>query len=321
MPGIRSAIRKVAKWLGIGLLGLLVAILIAGNAYRIWGKSRLEPAGRMVSVGTHSMHIDCVGSGTPTVVLDIGQGGFSGNWSPVMEAAEPISRICAFDRRGMGWSEVGPAPYTAQGWNADLEALLRAADELPPYVLVGQSLGGGLSWLYAQNHTDEVAGIVMVDGVPGNVADIAREAGLPPGVPGLLVALEKLGLRPLLFRFIASPGDQIFLSDGLLNELGANEALDLSLREMGSLGDLPLIVMTHTEEFSMWGSEAAEAMWQRAQADMLTMSTNSKQVFVPVGHGYEPLEYPEMIAEAIRELVMAYRLEQSEQQAGSTGQL
>ena len=93
-------------------------------------------------MGGHSLHINCVGQGSPTVVLDAGSGGFSAQWVRVQREVSGTMRVCSYDRAGMGWSEMGPEPRDAKQISSELHTLLKGANIEGPYVLVGHRLGG-----------------------------------------------------------------------------------------------------------------------------------------------------------------------------------
>lgn len=119
--------------------------------------------GRLVSIGTHRLHLHCAGSGRPAVVLDAALGGSSLSWTFVQPAVAAFTTVCAYDRAGFGWSDAGPMPRTAERIAAELDALLTAAAIPPPYVLVGHSFGGLTIRAYAASHPENVAGFVFVD--------------------------------------------------------------------------------------------------------------------------------------------------------------
>jgi pimeloyl-ACP methyl ester carboxylesterase len=121
------------------------------------------PPGRLISVGTHRLHLNCAGAGGPAVVFDAPLGGSSVTWATVQPAVARFTQACAYDRAGFGWSEAGPLPRTAGRIVDELRTLLRAADVPPPYVLVGHSFGGLVMRLYALRHPDEAAGLVLLD--------------------------------------------------------------------------------------------------------------------------------------------------------------
>jgi pimeloyl-ACP methyl ester carboxylesterase len=110
-----------------------------------------------------AMNVYCLGSGSPTVVLDAGLGDSAVIWRKVHSQLAKKSRVCAFDRAGSGFSDPGPLPRDAVHIAQDMKALFAAADLEPPYVLVGHSLGGLNVRYYADMHLEEVAGMVLVE--------------------------------------------------------------------------------------------------------------------------------------------------------------
>jgi pimeloyl-ACP methyl ester carboxylesterase len=121
--------------------------------------------GAFVQVGTHRMYVRCVGNAgsRPTVILESGGGGHSGDWTSVQSAVPSDIRTCAYDRAGLGRREKGPSPRTMKQEIFELHAMLAAANIKGPYVLVGQSIGGVTVRLYAQQYREDVAGMVLVD--------------------------------------------------------------------------------------------------------------------------------------------------------------
>src|SRR5215212_3200602 len=152
------------------LLGLVVALLVlavAGAIYQAIATALAEraypPPGEMVDVGGYSLHVYCVGQGSPTVVLDAGLGEFSAQWVRVQREVSDTTRVCAYDRAGMGWSEMGPDPRDAKQITSELHTLLSKAGIEGPYVLVGHSFGGMYMQTYANRYPEEVAGVALVD--------------------------------------------------------------------------------------------------------------------------------------------------------------
>lgn len=126
-------------------------------------KDRPEPPGKLVDAGGHLLHINCLGEGSPTVLLESGAGDFSCDWALVHAAAAKQSRVCSYDRAGYAWSEAGPTPRTMQQIATELHTALVSARIEGPYVLVGQSLGGLIVRTYASKYPKETAGMVLVD--------------------------------------------------------------------------------------------------------------------------------------------------------------
>src|SRR3712207_5181209 len=121
--------------IGRALLWLIVALLVlavAGAIYQAIATERAEraypPPGEMVDVGGYSLHIDCVGQGSPTVVLDAALGDMSASWVWVQQEVSDTTRVCAYDRAGMGWSEMGPEPRDAKQISSELHTLLEGTN-------------------------------------------------------------------------------------------------------------------------------------------------------------------------------------------------
>ncbi|MGB6985025.1 MAG: alpha/beta hydrolase [Candidatus Aquilonibacter sp.] len=118
---------------------------------------------RMVDVGGHRLNLYCTGQGSPTVVLDAGEGNDMFTWRKVQPMVAKFTRVCSFDRAGMGFSDGGPLPRDANAMVTDLHALLQNAGLHAPYILVGHSVAGLYAPLYADRYPHDVAGMVLVD--------------------------------------------------------------------------------------------------------------------------------------------------------------
>jgi pimeloyl-ACP methyl ester carboxylesterase len=120
--------------------------------------------GRLVATDAgHKLHLWCTGEGSPTVILLTGGGSFSIDWADVQPAIAPNTRVCSYDRAGYAWSDPGPAPRGLGTSAAELHQVLARAGVRPPYLLVGSSWGGLIARVFAHAHSDEVAGVVLVD--------------------------------------------------------------------------------------------------------------------------------------------------------------
>jgi L-ascorbate metabolism protein UlaG (beta-lactamase superfamily)/pimeloyl-ACP methyl ester carboxylesterase len=123
----------------------------------------IAPPGKLVDIGGRKIHVNCSGSGSPTVVIEAGSVSFALDWLLVQPDASKTTRVCSYDRAGLGWSDPSGRPETAETTVADLHAALVAAGEKPPYVLAGHSIGGLYVRAYQLAHPKDVAGIVFVD--------------------------------------------------------------------------------------------------------------------------------------------------------------
>ena len=165
---------------------LIVAMALALPAPPVRGigarqaSPEASPAPRFtdtVTVDGRRLGLTCAGSGRPTVVL---VGGLrlpaEVVWPPIVDALSPVTRVCAFDRAGQGPSDPQPrSPQTAADVVADLHAALEAAGDAGPFVPVGFHFGGLVARLYASTDPGEVAGLVLVEGIPPglNLVDMA----------------------------------------------------------------------------------------------------------------------------------------------------
>jgi pimeloyl-ACP methyl ester carboxylesterase len=121
------------------------------------------PPGKMISVGTRKLHLNCQGKGSPTIILVAGGSAFSIDWDLVQPDVSKLTRVCSYDRAGLAWSDSGFADETMEQTISDLEMLLKAAHEKGPYVLVGASLGGLFIRAYQRAYPKDVAGLVFTN--------------------------------------------------------------------------------------------------------------------------------------------------------------
>jgi pimeloyl-ACP methyl ester carboxylesterase len=151
----------------VGLsIGLAVDIVRVGG-WQVWlARHRLPPpylaTGSTIVVDGFRTYLDCRGAGSPTVVLESGLGTGASGWGFVLDWVAAKTRVCAWDRPGIGGSEpIGH--HTVEDTARHLRATLLAAGEKPPFVLVGHSLGGVYARIFASMYRAETAGIVLVD--------------------------------------------------------------------------------------------------------------------------------------------------------------
>ena len=147
--------------------GVLVFLVLAGATYQGAATSlerrQFRHPGRLVPAGAHQLHIDCVGEGLPTVVLEAPATGMSAAWGWVQPEVARLTRVCSYDRTGLGWSDAGDRPYQPSAVAGELHTLLQNAGETGPYIVVGHGLGAAFAVLFAAQFGSDVAGLVLVD--------------------------------------------------------------------------------------------------------------------------------------------------------------
>jgi pimeloyl-ACP methyl ester carboxylesterase len=149
---------------------LLLLAVLAGIVYQrvgLWRDSKLHPPpGRLVDLGTHRLHLLEAGcAGAPTVLLEAGLMSTLLSWTEIQRVLADSYRVVSYDRAGLGWSDPGPMPRTAERIVTELHSLLEHAAIPPPYILVGHSFGGLTMPLFAARYPQETAGMVLVDPV------------------------------------------------------------------------------------------------------------------------------------------------------------
>jgi pimeloyl-ACP methyl ester carboxylesterase len=323
--------RRVLRWIGRSLaavVGLIAVLGLVGAIYESAAEAAdvraYPPLGQMVDVGGYRLHINCVGTGSPTVVIDAGWGDWSGGWSRVQPEAAKTTRVCTYDRAGMGYSEAGPLPRTAEQFVKELHTLLQHADIPGPYVLVGHSMGGAPVRVFAHTYAAEVAGVVLIESMnPGEVGTPAPATTATPPDPGavsiintfltnLLTLPARVGLVRLVTGPVAglSPDDANAYTAHSVTVRSLKAAIDegrgmqeslAQARRVTTLGSVPLIVL------SRGLPEDGEQKWQREQTELLQLSSDSHQVFADQSHHNIQFEQPAAAVGAIVQMVEQIR--------------
>ncbi|MGF1478477.1 MAG: alpha/beta fold hydrolase [Cyanophyceae cyanobacterium] len=149
--------------LSITAISLLTGIFYQAVSEAL-NRRRHPPPGELVDIGGFLLHLNCIGQGTPKVVMDAGGAAPSITWGLVPSEIAKFTRVCTYDRAGLGWSDPNlRSPRTSQQSVDELHLLLTKAGINPPYILVGHSLGGVNMRLYASQYPEDVVGLVLVD--------------------------------------------------------------------------------------------------------------------------------------------------------------
>ena len=281
------------------------------------------------------MNLYCAGSGAPVVLLDAGWNGGVGSWGSVQPALAKTTRVCAFDRAGMGFSDPGRLPRDTRAIVSDLRQMLQAAHIPGPYVLVGHSMGALDMRLYASLHAKDAAGLVLVDpasehqdarmGARGENPMLAKlkacaeaaEAGkLTAGTPddARCTSASRASLpEPVRARLMAQqrdPGYQRTIFSEYENiATRDSDEIDAARRP---LGDLPLIVLTAEKTglapaMSPEQVAAVSGMWRRMHDETATLSRRGENRLV-MGSGHlMQVDKPDVVIGAVNEVVELVR--------------
>jgi pimeloyl-ACP methyl ester carboxylesterase len=313
---------RVRTWLAYPVFAVAALAALAGSYETLQETVDLHAhprPGQLVDVGGgRRLHLSCVGSGSPLVVLVPGAGELSSIWGWIAPEIARATRVCVYDRAGRGWSDPVPEQQDGFAVAADLRALLATANEEGPYVLVGHSFGGLYVRAFAARYGDQTAGMVLLD------ASGPQMFTTLPTYPVFYAVFRRVSaLFPSLARFAA--GRVAYRSEygGLPPEASAEvrmfwftarharslrdewAAAPLAMQQADSLvtlGERPLMVVTALQD--------AQEGWATLQHEPLKLSTNSSHWSLPTATHSSLVEHEATAAlssQAIREVVAAVR--------------
>lgn len=287
-----------AKRIFLTVLIILVALSLLGMTYQNLStradEKKYPAPGQLIDIGGYRLHLYCTGEathGSPTVILEQGLGGTSPAWALIQPEVAKTTRVCAYDRAGLGWSDPAPkgTPRDGKEVASELYALLQKANITGPYVMVGHSFGGLYTLYFSHQYTDEVAGVVLLESShPDQWISTPTSQQLYQSNArtfSVTSILARLGLMRLTMKsqprlgLPDAPNMELvaFLSatkdwDAQAAEFAATTQLDDEVRASGSLGDLPLFVLTATDH---GGPADMERLWQDLQDQLASLSTDS----------------------------------------------
>ena len=233
--------------------------------------------------GDRGLYVRCTGSGSPTVVMEGGDGDTSDSYGFAEKEIAAVTRTCVYDRAGLGNSDPPPGPRGLKELVGDLEAVLETAEIPGPYVLVGTSGGGYITAGYAVTHADEIAGMVFVD-VGGPFKN-------PPA--------------PIVEETDPNHPENVEKRDFLQVEKDAWAARK-------RIGDIPITVISNRfsdEEIAAAEFPAEKRGMRRnvqVQKGWLVLSPRAEQVVVTTGHAVEEAD-PQLVIDAILRVVSLAR--------------
>ncbi len=296
------------------------APLTAGYIYERaaeWRDKSVHPApGRLVAVGDHKLHLLYKASVGPTIVIEQGAGGPSRLWWPVQDRIAEFASVCTYDRAGYGWSEPGAVGNTIAQRAEELHTLLTNAGIPGPYVLVAHSYGGLIVRCFARKHPDQTAGMVLVDtpeeaglfrpevlsfysrlGSMNAVVEIAARFGVLRALSHLF-PLDHVGFSFVRPAEYSAAGDDL-ASLQLVGPPG-------NFGGVGSLGDMPLAVITHGQPFPGPFS-ILEKGWTEGQTRLAALSANSLLVRANNSNHMIQIDEPALVVDTIRRVHAAAR--------------
>ncbi len=330
---IKSDKKKKPVKSGFKILFSILILLLAGiiyeriSEYADW--KEYQPAGKLIQVYGHKMHIWTEGNGDKTVIFGVGYQMPTGyvDFYPLYSEIAKHARVAVYDRPGYGWSDTAGTPRDIDTITEEIHALLVQAGEKPPYIYVAHSIAGLEALRFAQLYKEEVEGIVLIDGSnPDMYTNMQKPSTFAYArtriFKNTIFLFNKTGITRLLFNTVY-PYSSTPMSKGRygmtqasrqLKELDAalflrtfnnrnqvdeginKEKNAYTVLSHGDLGDIPLRIIT-SQELNNYPES------KENQLNLLKWSTDSKQIVVE-GSGHAVHWYnPEVINKEILALL------------------
>ena len=285
--------------------GFVLALATAGLTGVARGSDESAP-GRLIAVADSTLHVYCVGQGTPAVVFDAGLGGNYLDWTFVQAKIAETHRACTYDRPGAGWSSRTARPRDVATLAEELHLAMQGADVPTPFILVGHSFGGLLSQNYVARFPADVAGLVLVDSMHPQEFPRFAAGGVdvpvdPHAVLGHTPAFAATyglpsALWPLATRLAGADKARVFIVREMAAMLDIAQAVDGEARPMR-----PARVLMHgnREWDGAYPDGRMEAIWRVMQDDLATRFGAPPVIVVP-GSGHQiALDKPAAVVSAI----------------------
>jgi pimeloyl-ACP methyl ester carboxylesterase len=295
---------------------------------------RFPPPGRLVDVGGRRLHLICLGQGEPTVVFEASGFGSALSSESARVEVSARTRVCSYDRMGMGWSDPVPGGLISSGQLADdLRLLLDRAGIRPPYILVPSSIGGLTVEMFARRHPERVAGLVFVDAVHSEMLEGFVTAIRPNDVRevcfggvaarlGVLRLRDPFGLRRVPSEQAARGSALLYRAEPMDTLCAMARGLTSSVQELRDVPplppDVPLVVLIHDKSTGFIPSDAGALSrdarftslmdkWLPLQQHLSSHSTRGSWRVVAGSDHLIGNSQPHAVADAILEMLAQVR--------------
>lgn len=330
-------LNKLISRVGLVLLLCLAASSLFNVLYLRHLRSRFPAPGSFYKVQGKAMHIYCIGSGSPTVIIEPGLGGDWLDWQHVQPELSKATRVCTYDRLGNGWSEPEPGLHDAAFTAPRLHALLQQANERGPFLFIGASMGGLFVREFYAMYPDEVAAIVFSD------TSIPEQATAIPDLDS--AEKRKQRHRDAFWQWVREasgwerlrgrchdslgPGMQAYAHYGDAEScrsfysrawLSESDAFWITLEQAGKAGccgNLPLVIISQDPDRPKPGWDAV-SIWNRLQEDLKQLSPHSRRIIAKGSGHHVMFDRPEVIVSATAQLITELRQKSRDPQEGTT---
>jgi pimeloyl-ACP methyl ester carboxylesterase len=309
---------------GVVLLILALASIayLSGQYAKMNLARKFPPPGKMVGSTQHRLHVNCQGQGPVTVLLEAGLNEFSVHWHRVQTLLVQHTKTCAYDRAGLGWSEINQNSSTLQNMVDDLRLVIQSINENHPLILVGHSYGSLIVRRYAQLHPENIRALVLVD--PANEFMADRLTGYREAITSAasqfksLQTMATLGLMAISsgripagqlegqaleqYRAVLATGSffkgAYAESSSMLDNLAA-------MQQYGSMlkSEIPVVILSRGQSSqNVKGTEndilGQDDTWAMLQAD-LANRLNAKQIVAEQNDHHLQLSKPKLVYKTV----------------------
>jgi pimeloyl-ACP methyl ester carboxylesterase len=314
----------------MAILVIVFVLLLAGLIYQSIASRRDRekyPApGVLVRTDLGQIHLHNTGQGDATVVIEAALGDSSLDWTIVQSKVAQFTRVCTYDRAGLGWSTPAAGVLSSDQIADNLRQALKGARISGPYIFVGHSIGGIYARASARLKFEDVVGLVLVDSAHENQRhrlppETMKEGTMIKGLASVLRVLAPIGIPRALKLADRLQGDnfpdeirpaavarmnQSHFFKALFNEVKQVELNTAQTAPPANLGDIPLVVISRGGEnpgLPEAEFERLKQSWDELQRDLVELSSNSQHIIAEKSGHYIHHDQPDLVVGAIRQLV------------------
>jgi len=316
LPRARRRWGRIVGRSFLGVILLLAFVLACAAVYNHWAfqhyRAVYPPPGKLYRVDGFSMHLYCTGTGAPTVILEAGLGDDSRIWGKVQPELSKLTRVCSYDRAGLGWSDPRPGPRDSESIADQLHGLLAAARISGPIVLMGHSIAGLHMRVYVSKYRQDIGGVVFVDGAtPDLIQGMRKVFAQFLRQVVWIKPLVTLGVVRLAGRCGATPPSGMeayagwYQADNYCNPSYAAiysrelEGFEPSVREVmntSTFGDLPILIFSQDPNVKLPTlSEDARAKASSLQEGLKNLSSRSRRIIAQRSTHYIQIDRADLL--------------------------